>query len=310
MLSVIDLNEVKEVPLVVHTLDRLGFHRYWMTEHRSPSQSASPTVLTAVAGSHSSSIRVGTAGIKLRYASPRKVAEDFRVLELLYPGRIDLGLISGRESNPAVHVQLLDGRPEESNDYRAKLRELVALVRGEQQLGDGWNKRLPNPGNGVPQLWGCGLTMRAAEDAAELSIGYVFNVYFANASGRTDGEQIFDRYREAFRPSRWLAAPTAVVVCYGCCEVTRKDAEATFNLEFKRNPAYPLIVGGVSRPGEVPQPTFLGTPEECREQLELLAQRYQVSELTLLCLGPSVGARMRQYELLAEAFELRANSAF
>src|ERR1043166_171815 len=109
-LSVLDISWPGHVPRLVTQLEASGYHRFWTTEHHTLSQSASPTVLAGLAAGMTERIRIGTAGILLKYASPAKVVEDFRLLELFFPGRIDLGIAGA--GIPAHEAIYLDGRPQ------------------------------------------------------------------------------------------------------------------------------------------------------------------------------------------------------
>src|SRR5438046_1992473 len=97
-LSVIDLQWPGNLEILLPALERLGYYRFWASEHHAAGQSASPTVIAAIAASQTSRIRVGTAGILLNYASPLRIAEDFALLELFFSGRIDLGIARGAVS--------------------------------------------------------------------------------------------------------------------------------------------------------------------------------------------------------------------
>src|SRR5438034_6602251 len=84
--------------------DRLGYHRYWLAEHHSTPGlgGSSPEVLIGQVAARTSRIRVGAGGVMLQHASALKVAETFRVLETLFPGRIDLGI--GRAPGAECHT--------------------------------------------------------------------------------------------------------------------------------------------------------------------------------------------------------------
>src|SRR4051812_45200033 len=98
-LSVFDRSDPAAARSLARAAESFGYKRFWVSEHRYATSSASPTVLAAVAASSTDRIRVGTAGIMLRYLSPLRVAEDFSLLELLFPQRIDLGTINGWEGD-------------------------------------------------------------------------------------------------------------------------------------------------------------------------------------------------------------------
>ena len=85
---------VKETVKLAQLADKLGYTRYWLAEHHNMKGLADPCpeILLSAIGAETKNIRIGTGGILLPYYSPLKVAETFRMLEALYPNRIDLGI--------------------------------------------------------------------------------------------------------------------------------------------------------------------------------------------------------------------------
>src|SRR5260370_38028984 len=85
---------INETVALAQAAERLGYHRYWVAEHHASAGLAgtAPEILVARLAACTSALRVGSGGLMLSHYSPLKVAETFRVLEALYPGRIDLGI--------------------------------------------------------------------------------------------------------------------------------------------------------------------------------------------------------------------------
>src|SRR5262245_43034946 len=127
-LSVLDTHWPGDLLALLPELDALGYHRFWATEHHSASQSASPMIIATLAAVACPRMRVGTAGVLLNLYNPVSVAHDVRLLEVLFPGRIDLGIASAIPGG-AMGVALPDGGSHSS--FATKLRELVRLVRYE-----------------------------------------------------------------------------------------------------------------------------------------------------------------------------------
>src|SRR5262249_32353379 len=155
-LSVIDASWPGHLLDLVPQLDQLGYHRYWATEHHSEMQSASPTIITALAAGISDRMRVGSAGVLLNLYSPIKVAEDFRTLELFFPGRIDLGI--ARSTPPGrLGAALLEGRSPSRAEYAKKVRELARIVRYESGEPEEVEATSVGPhSDSVPSIWLCG----------------------------------------------------------------------------------------------------------------------------------------------------------
>src|SRR5690349_20302964 len=130
-ISVLDIQSPVHMPTLVTAIEEAGYHRYWASEHHSPGQSASPAMMAGFAAGLTSTLRVGSAGVLLRLASPVRVAQDFALLELFYPGRVDLGLAGSSSFRFDAEYQLdvnLSGR----KGYEEKLTRLAQLVRGER----------------------------------------------------------------------------------------------------------------------------------------------------------------------------------
>jgi len=282
--------------LVPH-LDSLGYTRYWTTEQHSPIQSGSPTVAAAIAGMLSGRMRVGTAGVLLTFYSPVKVVEDFKLLELMFRGRVDLG-IAGSDLTEPMRGALLDGRPaRQPESYLEKVRALVRTVRSRESATDAlaWNQLGPRC-RGTPEIWVCGTTERSARLAAELGVSYSFHEYLAaKARGSSDhGPAIMRTYRDAFDWEASPSGPNCNVACYGICAETSARAAELWRQNFAPN----------EPPSGPTAPNFCGTREECRAQLEALQARYGVSEIIVQPMTTDCEAYLTSYELLARACQL------
>ena len=272
--------------------------------------SASPTVLAAIAASVTSRLRVGTAGVMLRYASPLKVAEDFRLLELLFPNRIDLGTISGREGHPLDSV-LLDGRPYSSlEDYESKFERVMNLVlHGSSDGSEASMVAGPAP-TSVPQVWVCGLHERSTRMAARLGARLAYHRFLARSSGETDGPRLVRTYQDQFRPDMHQREPIVAVLCVGSCGETTANAEDLWigsGPSTSQSLADRALRGSVDHQHRDGGPDFLGSPEECRRQLEAVALEFGTTELVLHCGDVNLHSQIRQYARLAKAFGLTAD---
>jgi luciferase family oxidoreductase group 1 len=296
-LGVIDQQNPEWIPELVPHLESLGYSRFWATEQHGPHQSASPTVMATVAAGLSARMRVGTAGVLLNFYSPLKVVEDFKLLQLLFANRVELGVAGAMAPEP-LKSALLDGRPlPERDSYDQKVRALVRLIRREPPAEgepSGWNIG-PRCG-GVPDVWLCGTSSRSAELAAELGICYAFHDNTAHtgpgsgarlaAPKEVSGPEIVASYRKAFRPHRTMPRPRVTVVCFGICAETSEQAAA-------------LWWPNHSKDGNRRPPGFCGTPDECRRQLNDLQESYQTAELVVQSSTPNFDAFMTSYRLLA-----------
>lgn len=290
--SVMDFQWPGDFPALVQALDRLGYDRFWATEHHSRSQSGSPTVVAALSAGLTRRIRVGTAAVLLQYRSPLQVAEEFRLLELLFPGRLDLGVSSLLLGDP-VHGMLLDGRPDPTpGGFEARAFELARLTRGGSGPTGLLDGDLVGPtGNaGSPQLWICGTSPRSAALAGRLGASYAFHQYLSQ--DRFDGAAIIRAYHDAFVPNAFLSQPRSAVACYGVAASTRAEAERQWKLHAGR----PV--------GPGPTPSFLGDADQCCEQVAEIHYRHAVSEVVIQCMINEIDRRIDAYERMADAFAL------
>ncbi|HEU5139165.1 MAG TPA: MsnO8 family LLM class oxidoreductase, partial [Bacillales bacterium] len=161
--SVLDLSPIdkgktpydamKESIQLVQETEKLGYYRYWVSEHHNMNHLAgtSPEVLISSLAAHSSRIRLGSGGVMLPHYSAYKVAENFRVLESLYPGRIDLGVGRAPGGKPNVTRALQDSGMRDIRDYPGQVEELNGYLHGEDPHEMGV-KATP-VGETVPDLW-------------------------------------------------------------------------------------------------------------------------------------------------------------
>jgi alkanesulfonate monooxygenase SsuD/methylene tetrahydromethanopterin reductase-like flavin-dependent oxidoreductase (luciferase family) len=278
VLSVLDLLSPAHVPQLTRHLDALGYHRFWATEHHSRTQSASPTLVACLAAAMSSRMRIGTAGILLNYACPAKVAEDFRLLELYFAGRIDLGVAAGGGGAAGIadEALYLDGKPRpDRSSFAARVRALVDLVRGD----------LVGPAAATrPSLWLCGTSVSSGTLAGELGMQFACH---GRGTGSSDtARAAIAAYRDAYRGP---GSPYAVIAAYGTCAPTEAAARQLW-------------------PADAGSPSFVGTPSACADQLHTLISSSGAEEAVVHLPIHDIDARLAGYQLLAEAADLTIES--
>ncbi len=183
--------------------ERLGFHRFWVAEHHGvPGVAGSaPTVLAAAVAGATSRIRVGTGGVMLPNHRPLVVAEQFGVLESLFPGRIDMGL--GRSVGFTDGVRRALGREkDDAEDFEAQLAELLGWFRGTSSTGV---HARPAEGLTVPPF------VLAMGEGAAVAARAGLPMVIGDLRDRDRMRRGIDRYRAAFRPSGWSPEPYVVV---------------------------------------------------------------------------------------------------
>lgn len=303
----------------------LGYRRYWVAEHHNtPSLGcASPVVLLAAAAARTRTIRLGSGGVLLPYASPLAVAEDFRLLAALAPGRVDLGVGRAAGADPAAEAALHhrhDGSVPE--DFDERLVDLVALLddaplpTGHPLLGVR-AAPMPAAGAGVtgPEVWVLGSSTRGASRAAYLGLPFAFAHFITDRFGA----QVVRSYRRGFTPrppSR--AGPRAAVAVSVVCAPTAGRAEglaASLDLWWLRRGAAergPLLGPEEAtaelarlddleraRVAEHRASVVVGDPATAVERLAAVARDLDADEVLVLtnCHDPT--DRLRSYELLA-----------
>ena len=315
-------------------VDELGYHRLWYSEHHAMELLAgsAPEILVARVGAETSRIRIGSGGIMLPHYSAYKVAEVFQMLEAFYPGRIDLGIGrapgSGQLEAHALRRQRTGPVPD---DFPQQLAELLAYLHPELfPANHPFSKVLTSPVSAfAPDVWLLGSSMWSSATAAVEGLPYAFAHFFSSQQTR----QAIEHYRESFVPSQWRKRPEAtlaigVIVAQTQAEAERlalpvkllqrrirkndrrpvatpEEAASELNAEpTAPNPLLSFTQGSYEQPeGEFPR-YVVGTPDKVRLELEWIAQELKLEELIINTITHSHEARVRSYELLAEAMEI------
>ena len=303
--------------------DRIGYHRYWLAEHHSTPGLAgsSPEVLIGQVAARTSRIRVGSGGVMLQHYSSLKVAESFRVLETLFPGRIDLGIGRAPGSDQLTARALRENANLEY--FPQQIADLLGFLHGALPPGHVYEPVLAMPtGPTAPEMWLLGSSDQSAAGAAHFGTGFSF-AHFINQDG---GAEVTRAYRRQFRPPQWLDAPRSSAAVFVVCADT--EAEATrlaksrhlfiVRLYTGRAGRYPSIEEAEAYPYNERElailrhaqgRTVVGNPQQIRERLEVLAGDYEVDELIVVTITHDPKARRRSYELLAKVFGLEEGSS-
>ncbi|MFC8782246.1 LLM class flavin-dependent oxidoreductase [Streptomyces nigra] len=194
---------LRDTVALARVAEELGFHRFWVSEHHGvPGVAGSaPTVLAAAVAGATRTIRVGTGGVMLPNHRPLVVAEQFGVLESLFPGRIDMGL--GRSVGFTGGVRKALGRDkEDAEDFAGQLEELLGWFRGTSPTGV---HARPPEGLRVPPF------VLAMGEGADIAARAGLPMVIGDLRDRERMRRGVDRYRERFRPSQWASEPYVVI---------------------------------------------------------------------------------------------------
>ena len=301
--------------------DALGYHRYWVAEHHGGPMLAgtSPEALIAAVASATGRLRVGSGAVLLPHYSPFKVAETFSVLSGLFPGRIDLGIgrAAGADEMTAFALQR-ERRYPAADDFPQQLAELLSYLDGSI-VADHPFAPLAEvlPGRPErPEPWLLGSSQDSAIWAAQVGLPYAF-ADFINPWG---GELV-RLYRERFTPAKEISEPRVAIAVSVLCADTDEEAHA-----FATSGRMAAILAHEDRPIAVPsvetaqrflaasdgrdspamrrRRVVVGTPATVRSELERVARVYHADEVIVVTITHEHRARVRSYELIAEAFGL------
>ena len=301
------------VELAVHC-EALGYERFWLSEHHSLPTivGTAPEVLMAAIAARTQRIRIGSAGVMLPHYSPFKVAEQFRVLDALAPGRIDLGVGRAPGSDQRTAL-LLNPDPRASEHFPQQVMELHAWVTGkdlpEGHAGHGI-QALPR-GETAPHLWMLGSSGYGAQLAAHFGMPYAFAHFITDGDGC---EQALDLYRRTFKPGL-IDKPLAAICVWALAADTEDEAWRLFTsrerARLDRNlgrfgpllppeqAMRPLSDAEDAYKRELRRKAMVGTGEHVAERLRVLAGQMEVEEVAVITWTWDAEAQRRSYELLA-----------
>jgi luciferase family oxidoreductase group 1 len=299
--------------------EALGYHRYWLAEHHAIAALADPCpeVLLARLGAETNRMRIGTGGVLLPYYSAFRVAETFRMLEALYPGRVDLGIGRAPGGDARTARAVAGGGFPDAERFPEQVWQLVAHLDGKLPPGHPFERvRVQPEVDTAPEVWLLGSSDYSGALAAELGLPFSF-AHFINPAG---GDAVARAYREMFKPGR-ESAPRAMVCTFLICAESDEQAERlAAPIDLRRLHMALNIDSPVPTAEEAARHRYseeerryvmgqraravIGSPAKCRRELEAMAARYGVDEVMVLTITGDYASRERSYELLAEAFEL------
>jgi luciferase family oxidoreductase group 1 len=303
--------------------DRLGYKRYWLAEHHNLASIASsaPEIMIGQIAAATTHLRVGSGGVMLVNHAPLMVAERFKVLEALFPGRIDLGLGRAPGTDPVTSYALRrrqDAR--EGDEFLERFQELMLLERGGFPEGHPFRTVHAVPADvALPPVWLLGSSGYSAELAAAAGMGFAFAHHFAEH----DAASAMLSYRAHFKPSETLREPyailgVAVIAADSAAEAERIAASADLNFVRRAQgeylplaspdeaAAYPYTPTDRDRIARQRERLVVGGIDSVKSRLLSLVETTRADELMITTMAYDHAARRRSYELLAGAFALTA----
>lgn len=311
---------VQETIRLAQAAESFGYYRYWLAEHHSIAALADPCpeILVARVAAATSTLRVGTGGVMLPYYSPLKVAEQFRMLEALYPGRIDLGIGRAPGGDQTTALAMGEGRYPGAEHFPEQVQYLAAYLDDDLPADHPFAKVKAMPsGTTSPEIWLLGSSDYSGALASQLGLRFAF-AHFISQEG---GDVVMREYKARYQPSEREPEPRALLCVFVVCAETVDEAERLaasahlrrLNTDYGVNAPvptpeeavrYPYTEADRRRIEHHRRRVVLGTPEDVMRQLLALADAFHADELMLITVIGNYEKRLRSYELVARAFDL------
>ncbi len=298
--------------------DALGYTRYWLAEHHNLPSVASPApeIMIGQIAAATKRIRVGSGGVMLPNHAPLVVAERFKTLEALFPGRIDLGLgrAPGTDQLTAFALRRLQ-EPRGGDDFLERLQELIFWDRGFPE-GHPFRPIAAMPSDApLPPIWLLGSSDYGGRLAAQIGVGFAFAHHFASV----DAAAVMRLYRDGYNRDGFQARPYAILAVAVVCADTDAEAErlaSSMDLNWLRREhgeyaplpspdeaaAHPYSDADRARIARNRARLFVGAPATVREKLAAITAASGVDEVMVTSAIYDHEARKRSYALLAKEF--------
>jgi luciferase family oxidoreductase group 1 len=300
-----------------------GYYRYWASEHHNNEAIAgsAPEVLLGAVAAVTRSMRIGSAGIMLPHYAPLKVAEQFRVLDALAPGRVDLGVGRGpgadRQTSYALKPAMMDNPllMAGPDSFPGDLADVIAWSLGESMPDDHpfAGIRAQPLGATAPQPWLLGSSVQTARLAAQFGLPYCFAHFFHDGEGCAEA---LAAYRANFQPSRYCARPLASLCVWAYAAPTSERAERLFlpyahwrlDRDRTRHRPFPgptevasrtLTATEEARVEQLRRTTVHGSADVTAARLRCLAQEFAVDEIAIVTMTHDPADRLLSYRLIA-----------
>lgn len=299
--------------------ESLGYHRFWVSEHHGLPTivGSAPEILLAAIAARTTRMRLGSAGVMLPHYSAFKVAEQFRVLDALAPGRMDLGV--GRAPGTDMRTaQLLNPLARHAaEDFPQQVLDLIQWTRNQRHHGALAHPLAPPESQDgfarAPEVWVLGSSDYGAQLAAHFGLPYAFAYFFMDGQGV---EQALGLYRQLYKPSDRHAQPQATICIWAL--VADSDEEAKHHARSRerwRLDRERGVLGPLQRPDGIAftpdedlrlqgmrRRAFVGRAGAVADRIRTLAAELQLDEIVINTWAHDPAVRRRSYALLAREF--------
>jgi luciferase family oxidoreductase group 1 len=317
---------IRESLVLAQHCDALGYERYWVSEHHNSASivGTAPEILIAAIAATTRRIRVGSAGVMLPHYSALKVAEQFRVLEAIAPGRIDLG-VGRAPGSDGLTARALNPHSHGAEEFPRQVQELQHWVSGiPLPEGHAYRNIMALPtGVTSPPLWILGSSDYGAQLAAHFGLPYAFAYFFSEGAGVDEALRL---YRRNYRPSERHPRPQATICVWALAADTDSEARhllmtrELWRTGFEKGLRLPLESPEKAAAqsytdaeramiGKLRDSALVGDAAQVAEKLHALARKLELDEIVINTWTFDAQARRHSYSLLAEAFGLNSVAA-
>lgn len=312
---------LKQTAVLAQKAEQWGYTRFWVSEHHDATTLAgsSPEVLIAHLGAVTNTIRLGSGGVMLPHYAPFKIAENFKLLEALYPDRIDAGVGRAPGGMPRASYALNEGKKRDTSQFPKQIDELrMYLTDSIPEEHPYYGMKATPITKHSPPIWILGSSENSAQLAAEKGLPYMF-AHFINGEG---GQEFAKEYRKQFK-SHKESEPRVGFAIFVVCQETAEQAEwvaSSMDLSLcmgaqgmpsKGTPppekarAYPYSKFEKLLVDENRRRMVVGTPEQVVDKLEIMASEYGADEVMLVSSAYDFNDKLKTFQLIAEEMQKR-----
>lgn len=301
--------------------DKLNFKRFWLTEHHDVPAFAcsSPELMMMHLLSETKRIKLGSGGVMLPHYSPYKIAENFRLLEGLFPNRTDLGI--GSNLGTAIVKRALNEGKTDFLDYEQSIKDIRHYITNQDE-SQRYKGLIAQPHlSHHSDMWLLCTSAESAQIAAEQGIGLTLGTFLLPNQAQIDSaKESVDTYRKAFNRTSLNLSPTVMITTFVIVTDTEQEAEDLLQsldvwllgkkqfAEFSRFPSietaksYKLSERDQHLIEQHRARVIAGTKEQVKLKIDRLVEDFQANEVLLVPLHPGIKQRCRTLELLSEIY--------
>ena len=312
---------LKQTAVLAQKAEQWGYTRFWVSEHHDATTLAgsSPEVLIAHLGAVTNTIRLGSGGVMLPHYAPFKIAENFKLLEALYPDRIDAGVGRAPGGMPRASYALNEGKKRDTSQFPKQIDELrMYLTDSIPEEHPYYGMKATPVTKHSPPIWILGSSENSAQLAAEKGLPYMF-AHFINGEG---GQEFAKEYRKQFKSHKeseprvgfaifvvcqetaeqaeWVASSMDLSLCMGAQGMPSKGTPPPENAR-----AYPYSKFEKLLVAENRRRMVVGTPEQVVDKLEIMASEYRADEVMLVSSAYDFNDKLKTFRLIAEEMQKR-----